>query len=160
MALVHSPGIILELRGCQVISHVLLGYKKRGFGKGKYTGIGGKIEAGETVQEAAVREMHEETQVALSPDNLIDAGHLTFYFPAQTSWDLTVQIFLCYTWSNDPTESAEIRPEWFDIDRLPFDKMWDDATYWYPLVLKNECVKAIFTFSDDCETVATYQIES
>ena len=39
---------------------VLLGMKKRGFGVGKWNGFGGKVEAGETVVEAAAREVNEE----------------------------------------------------------------------------------------------------
>eukprot|EP00056_Hartaetosiga_gracilis_P017259 m.6783 g.6783 ORF g.6783 m.6783 type:complete len:151 (-) comp5533_c0_seq1:454-906(-) len=38
---------------------ILLGMKKRGFGKGKFNGFGGKLEKGETVEEAAVRELQE-----------------------------------------------------------------------------------------------------
>ena len=34
---------------------ILLGYKKRGFGAGKWNGFGGKVEAGETIEEAAER---------------------------------------------------------------------------------------------------------
>jgi hypothetical protein len=36
---------------------VLLGMKKRGFGAGKYNGFGGKVEAKETIREAALRGM-------------------------------------------------------------------------------------------------------
>ena len=36
---------------------VLLGMKKRGFGEGKWNGFGGKVEAGETIVEAAAREV-------------------------------------------------------------------------------------------------------
>jgi len=42
---------------------VLLGRKKRGLGAGKIVGIGGKIEAGETATQAALRELYEETGV-------------------------------------------------------------------------------------------------
>ena len=149
--------LILLVRG-DPITHVLLGYKKRGFGTGKYTGIGGKIESGETVREAAVREMHEETGVVMSPCDLANAGHVRFYFPARPNWDLTTHIFLGRDYQGRPTESREIRPEWFAIDHLPFSAMWDDASYWYPLVLDNQRVKAAFTFAPDCETVATSQI--
>ena len=38
-------------------SKVLLGMKKRGFGTGFYNGFGGKVEPGETILEAAVREV-------------------------------------------------------------------------------------------------------
>ena len=41
-------------------NRVLLGMKKRGFGAGKWNGFGGKLEAGETVVEAAAREVREE----------------------------------------------------------------------------------------------------
>ncbi len=36
---------------------MLLGEKKRGFGEGYFNGFGGKVEAGETVQQAAIREV-------------------------------------------------------------------------------------------------------
>ena len=42
---------------------LLLGRKKRGFGEGKWNGFGGKLEPGETVEEAAVRELQEESGV-------------------------------------------------------------------------------------------------
>ncbi|HBY09281.1 MAG TPA: hypothetical protein DEH22_16440, partial [Chloroflexi bacterium] len=47
------------------VAEVLLGYKKIGFGQGKYTGFGGKVEPGETVAEAALRELTEETSVTV-----------------------------------------------------------------------------------------------
>ena len=34
---------------------VLLGYKKRGFGQGKWNAFGGKVETGETPEYAAIR---------------------------------------------------------------------------------------------------------
>lgn len=39
------------------IFQLLLGYKKRGFGKDMYNGFGGKVEPGESVSEAAHREL-------------------------------------------------------------------------------------------------------
>nr|XP_053633034.1 oxidized purine nucleoside triphosphate hydrolase-like [Cherax quadricarinatus] len=38
-------------------NRLLLGYKKRGFGQGRWNAFGGKVEAGETPEEAAVRGM-------------------------------------------------------------------------------------------------------
>ena len=42
---------------------ILLAMKKRGFGTGKYNGVGGKIENGETLNEAMIRETKEEIGV-------------------------------------------------------------------------------------------------
>ena len=167
MCIENHTTLILLVRACPCgseqagdpITRVLLGYKKRGFGAGKYTGIGGKIEPGETVRAAAVREMREETGVVMSPDDLVDAGHVTFYFPARPEWNLTTRIFIGRKWQGEPTETGEIRPVWFEVDHLPFDAMWDDASYWYPYVLGNKRVRATFTFSTDCKTVATSEIE-
>ncbi len=39
-------------------SRLLLGKKKRGFGEGYYNGFGGKVEAGESIDEAASREVN------------------------------------------------------------------------------------------------------
>ncbi len=47
---------------CIVHQHprVLLGMKKRGFGIGHWNGFGGKVEEGESIEEAAKREVKEE----------------------------------------------------------------------------------------------------
>ena len=156
--IVKRTTLILLVRG-NPITHVLLGYKKRGFGAGKYTGIGGKIDPGETVREAAIREMHEETGVVMSPCDLAKAGHVAFYFPARPNWNLTTRIFVGRNSQGRPMESREIRPEWFAVDHLPFGDMWDDASYWYPQVLKGQRVKAVFTFASDCETVVNSKID-
>jgi 8-oxo-dGTP diphosphatase/2-hydroxy-dATP diphosphatase len=31
-----------------------------------------------------------------------------------------------------------MKPEWFNIDEIPFDKMWEDDPLWFPSMLKNE----------------------
>lgn len=36
---------------------VLLGMKKRGFGAGKWNGFGGKVQPGETIEDAARRQV-------------------------------------------------------------------------------------------------------
>ena len=47
---------------CVIYQHprVLLGMKKRGFGKGRWNGFGGKVKEGETIEEATKRETLEE----------------------------------------------------------------------------------------------------
>jgi len=51
-------------------TEVLLGFKKSGFGKGKYAGFGGSVEEGETIIAAAVRELEEETGLKVSRQHL------------------------------------------------------------------------------------------
>ena len=53
---------------------VLLGMKKRGFGEGKWNGFGGKVEAGETIVEAAAREVKEECGYVVKTEDLGEKG--------------------------------------------------------------------------------------
>jgi 8-oxo-dGTP pyrophosphatase MutT (NUDIX family) len=139
---------------------ILLGFKKIGLGQGKYGGFGGKIEAGETVTRAAVRELQEETGIKVLEKDLQRMGHLTFLFPARPDWSQVVHVFLATKWDGDPVESAEMIPAWFAIDDIPFKQMWQDVYHWLPRVLAGERVRARFTFKEDNKTVDEVRPES
>lgn len=51
-------------------NQILLAMKKRGFGEGKWNGAGGKVEAGETIVQAASRELREETGIEINPEKM------------------------------------------------------------------------------------------
>jgi 8-oxo-dGTP diphosphatase len=136
------------------IREVLLGHKKTGLGLGKIVGLGGHVEPGESAAEAAVREVAEESGLIVPRSALTEAAHLTFLFPAHPSWDMDVAIFTAARWSGEPSETEEIRPQWFPVAALPFDRMWDDAPRWLPRVLAGERLRATFSYADDNETVA------
>jgi 8-oxo-dGTP diphosphatase len=138
---------------------ILLGLKKVGFGQGKYGGVGGKIEAGETTTMAAVRELREETGVKVLEKDLQRVGRLTFLFPAKPDWSQVVHAFLVTKWDGNPMESTEMIPAWFASDDIPFEHMWQDVTYWLPRVLAGEQIRAHFTFNEDNETVHEVEIE-
>ena len=139
---------------------VLLGFKKAGFGAGKYAGFGGAVEPGETIETAAVRELFEEAGIKISEDTLTPIGHLTFLFPSKPHWSQVVHVFLVREWEGNPVESDEMRPTWCIIDKLPFESMWDDASYWLPRILRGEKTKAQFVYKDDNQTVGEAQVEA
>lgn len=134
---------------------VLLGYKKNGFGKGNYVGIGGKVESNESIQEGAIRELREEINVEVTLENIKEAAVLRFYFPhvKDDSWNQDVYAFIAHEWNGQPTETEEIRPEWFEFDNIPLNKMWDDAKYWTQRVLKGEEVHEEYLFSKDLKVI-------
>jgi len=152
---------MLEATLCFLIraEAILLGLKKVGFGAGKYGGFGGKVEAGETPEMAAVREMAEETGIKLAASELQRVGHLTFLFPYKPEWSQVVHVFLARSWDGQAVESAEARPVWCPTSEIPYAHMWQDSAYWLPRILAGQQVRARFTFREDNESVADVVME-
>ena len=97
--------LILPMRD----GRILLGMKKRGFGVGKLNGFGGKLNEGESIVEAAVRELNEEVGIDAMASNLDKMAELDFYFPhAEDDWDQKVHVFLIEEWIGEPVESEEM----------------------------------------------------
>jgi mutator protein MutT len=128
---------------------VLLGMKKRGFGAGKWNGFGGKLKEGEEVKDAVLREVKEEIGVDVALSDLKEAGTLEFHFQNTPDWDIFCHVFIVTRWSGEPTESEEMRPQWYAVNKLPFDAMWVDDPHWMPLVLAGKKIKGRFLFTDD-----------
>lgn len=132
---------------------VLLGHKKTGFGKGNIVGIGGGIEVHETPEQAALRELLEESGLVGDPEALSHRGQVTFLFPTRETWNMRVQLFVLRAWAGNPIETTEIRPEWFALDRIPFDLMWVDAQHWLLRILQGEHLNVLATYPHDLTQV-------
>ena len=72
--MVKLLNLIFILRDRQV----LLGLKKRGFGKGKWNGFGGKVEVEETMLESVLRELEEESGLTAEIDGTCNSTHPVF----------------------------------------------------------------------------------
>lgn len=151
--------LVFLLKG-NPVSEVLLGYKKIGFGQGKFTGFGGKVEPGETVAEAALRELTEETGVTVPTSKSLEFfAILEFHFPHKPAWNHRVFVFTTCHWVGTPAESNEMIPRWFSVENIPYNQMWDDANHWLPQILSQEKFQAFFTFNPDNQTVETVKFK-
>src|SRR5438093_4301902 len=124
---------------------VLLIRKKRGLGAGKINAPGGKIEAGETALEAAVRETREE--VGVTPLNLEKRGELNFQFA--DGYSLHCVVFLAFDCEGEPVETPEATPFWVSLNAIPYDEMWEDDRHWLPLLLEGKTFCGYFTFEGE-----------
>lgn len=137
---------------------LLLGVKKKGFGKDKLNGFGGKVNPEETIEAAAARELFEEVGLKVNQRDLKKVAELDFYFPVKKEWNQTVHVFIVENWQDNPAESDEMSFEWISKDNIPFSKMWDDDKYWLPLILEGKKIKADFYFGEDNNTIINKDI--
>src|SRR3989344_5971859 len=138
---------------------ILLAVKKRslsGFGVaiGKWNGVGGKVDVGETIEAAAVREIGVKT----AEQNLEKVGNIKFYFKDKSEWNQHVHIFLVRDWEGEPKESEEMMPRWYSINEVPFDKMWADDKHWLPAVLAGKKVEGEFNFVNEGAQIDGFNI--
>lgn len=136
---------------------ILLAMKKRGFGEGKWNGVGGKVDAGETVEQALVRECQEE--IGVTPIDYRKVGNISFDEVHNDERKLMqVSLFIAEDWTGEIKESEEMRPKWFKRTDIPYDEMWADDPYWLPNILDGNLIEARFTL-DEKNQIQDHQVK-
>lgn len=69
-----------------------------------------------------------------------------------------MHVFLTTAFEGEPSESEEMRPEWFDTAAIPYDKMWADDHIWLPHVLAGKSVDGAFHFSSDEDKLLAHEL--
>lgn len=127
---------------------ILLAMKKRGFGEGRYNGVGGKVEAGETLEQAVVRECQEE--IGVTPIDFSKVAEIIFDEQHKGVKErLQVHVYTSKSWDGEPIETEEMAPKWFKTSKIPYDQMWADDPYWLPQVLDGKLLKCEFHLDEN-----------
>jgi len=153
--------LCLFIRESEGEKKLLLAMKKRGFGMGKWNGVGGKLDyqkGDKNIVDAAIRETKEEIGVRVKELEKVAVLNFCFPYIPDKKWDQDVHVFLAKEWEGEPIESEEMMPKWFEINEIPFEEMWEDDKVWLPLILNGKKLKADFIFKEG-ETLSNQNIK-
>ena len=144
---------------CEIIkdNKILLKKASRGVSKGKWNGLGGKIEKNETVLEILIREVKEEAGITIK--NPFYHGKITFFQGNRNKIFGIVYVFSAKDFEGEIRESEEGELRWFSLDNIPFNEMWKDDYIWLPLVLERKRFEAEFLFDSYMENIIEYRIK-
>lgn len=110
-----------------------------------WNGYGGKKEeTDETIEDAAIRELEQESDVFAEKGNLIPAGHVYFFWPGNESEVADMEVFFYFieVWTNDPKEGDEMGPpQFFSPDTIPYDYMMAGDKVLIPKMLEGQYVE-------------------
>jgi 8-oxo-dGTP diphosphatase len=152
--------LVIEATLCHIIRGPRLLLKKatRGISVGKWNAPGGKLEAGETPEACAKREVLEETGLRVS--QLFYHGSLTFVMDGGKTLYMKAHVFSTRKATGRARPSDEGPVRWFPIDDLPVDEMWEDDLFWIPLMLRGVRFNATFTYDAANRHVTGFTIAS
>lgn len=80
---------------------------------------------------------------------------IDFIFPNNrkfNGWNQRVHVFLISEWTGSPKESEEMKPTFFQVDRMPYTAMWDDDVFWLPAVIVGKKIRARCLFDRSLKT--------
>lgn len=121
---------------------ILLIEKKRGIGAGKVNGPGGKINPGESPLECAVRETEEELLITpLAPRKMGELWFSMTHIP-----HIHCHVFMATDLLGTPTETDEAVPLWTPIEKIPYERMWEDDRHWLPDMIAGRSFLGKFRF--------------
>lgn len=125
-------------------ARILLGLKKVRLGKGYWNSVGGHVEDGEEVHEAAIREVFEE--FGLIAHQVEKMGLLKI--EGVLDEFIHIHVFKVREYSGGPSESDELKPKWFKLGEIPFHNMWPNDKHWLPIFLNGDKFIGDFTYEN------------
>jgi 8-oxo-dGTP diphosphatase len=112
---------------------------------GKWNGLGGKFEPGESPEECVVREVREESGLELQQPRL--CGLLMF--PGFKGNDWYVFVFTAHAFNGELTENYEGYLEWIPDDKLESLPLWPSDHIFLPWIRSGKFFSAKFVYEGD-----------
>ncbi len=128
--------------------------KNSDYHQGKYNGIGGKLESGESPEECCIREIKEET--GLDAHAIKYRGHLSFpVFDGTSDW--LCFVYECTDFSGDLIACDEGTLHWVKDDDITSLNLWEGDHHFIDIIYKtNENFSGKFIYKD--KALVSYQL--
>lgn len=132
---------------------VILAEKKHKIGAGRLNGYGGGIKIGESPIKCAIRELREESGVAVDLQNMKFISVMCF-LNDQAKELSRCFVFIAKEWRGDPVEGEEMGPpQEFSIKNLPFSRMMVGDELWVPRVFTGKKFIGVIRYDEDHKAV-------
>lgn len=119
--------------------------KENDYHEGKWNGLGGKFEQGESPEECAIREIEEEC--GLKVKSVTMKGFITFpLFDGKEDW--YVFLFTADEFDGTLIDSPEGNLAWIKNDELTELNLWDGDKVFIPWLFQNKFFSAKFNYED------------
>jgi 8-oxo-dGTP diphosphatase len=117
--------------------------------KGKWNGLGGKLEPGETPEECIIREIREESGLTIKDPRF--KGILVFPRFKTSNW--YVFVFVAHEYEGELCENEEGYLEWIENDKLKDLNLWDGDYIFLDWLDRDGVFSAKFLYSEEGELV-------
>lgn len=119
--------------------------KENDYHEGKWNGLGGKFELGESPEDCAIREIKEEA--GLTVKNLIMKGFITFpLFDEVDDWH--VFLFVIDKFEGELIDSPEGKLEWIENDKLSEINLWEGDKIFIQWLFEDKFFSAKFNYEN------------
>ena len=112
---------------------------------GKWNGLGGKFEPGESPEECIIREVREESGLEIWEPKL----HGLLMFPNFKGGDWYVFVFTAREFEGELIDSPEGRLEWIPDEKLTSLNLWESDQIFFPWLEKDKFFSAKFIYQGD-----------
>ena len=113
--------------------------------EGKWNGLGGKFEAGESPEDCVRREVLEESGLVIQNPHL----HGLLIFPNFKGNDWYVFVFTATEFSGELIDSPEGHLEWIPAEKLPSLNLWESDHLFFPWLEAGKYFSAKFEYEGD-----------
>jgi 8-oxo-dGTP diphosphatase len=119
--------------------------KENDYHEGKWNGLGGKFEQGESPEECAIREIEEES--GLKVKSVTMKGFITFpMFDGKDDW--YVFLFTADEFEGELIDSSEGHLEWIPNDKLTEINLWEGDKIFLPWLFQEKFFSAKFIYEE------------